>query len=276
VGRGRRPTLDNGEKLKDVMLSEGMPVDDIIGALADQQAELTRVLAALTGADWDRPSRCPEWTVKDVVLHLAQTNEMASASAGGHFDETIRRLTAGLAPADSVDEGADLMVARDRGLTGQEVRDRWQASVDALIAALAACEPGQRVPWVAGQLSARTLATTRLAETWIHTGDVTQAFGAAPAPSDRLWPICRLAWRTLPYAFAQAGRSLTGPVAFELHGPDGDLWGFTPEEAPATTIRGEALELCLVAGRRADPAATGLTGEGPDVGAILELVRTFA
>ena len=54
-----------------------------------------------------------------------------------------------------------------------------------------------RVTWVAGELSARSLATTRLAETWIHTGDVADALGVSLVPTDRLRQIARLAWRTL-------------------------------------------------------------------------------
>ena len=49
------------------------------------------------------------------------------------------------------------------------------------------------------------LATTRLTETWIHAGDVLHAFGQVPAATERLWHIARLAWRTLPYAFARDG-----------------------------------------------------------------------
>jgi hypothetical protein len=36
------------------------------------------------------------------------------------------------------------------------------------------------------------------------------------------------------------------------------------------------VELCLVAARRADPLDTGLRSQGPDAGAVLELVRTYA
>ena len=43
-----------------------------------------------------------------------------------------------------------------------------------------------------------------------------------------------------------------------------------------TTVRGDALDLCLVAGQRADAADTGLVAEGPDAEGVLALVRTFA
>ncbi|HEX6476810.1 MAG TPA: maleylpyruvate isomerase N-terminal domain-containing protein, partial [Acidimicrobiales bacterium] len=57
----------------------------IVGALGEQQAELSDVLASLDDARWQRPSQCKGWTVCDVVLHLAQTNELASASASGRM-----------------------------------------------------------------------------------------------------------------------------------------------------------------------------------------------
>ncbi|MGH9032122.1 MAG: maleylpyruvate isomerase family mycothiol-dependent enzyme, partial [Acidimicrobiia bacterium] len=88
--------------------------------------------------------------------------------------------------------------------------------------------------------------------------------------------VARLAWRTLPYAFARAGRELTGPVAFVLRGPSGAKWEFVPEDDPLTFMRGDGTELCLVAARRVDPRETALRGEGPDVEAVLDLVRTYA
>ena len=176
-----------------------------------------------------------------------------------------------------VDEGAARMVERERGGPAAEVSARWQASgASVLLAALRRHRPGARVTWVAGDLSARTLATTRLAETWIHTGDVAAGLGLEPEPTDRLWHIARLAWRTLPYAFARAGRQLSGPVVFDLRAPNGDSWVFSAEDEPATVVSGDAAVLCEVAARRLPGAESGLRAEGPDAAAVLDLVRTFA
>lgn len=38
-----------------------------------------------------------------------------------------------------------------------------------------------RVPWVVGEMAARTLCTTRLSETWIHTTDVAPTVVTGPA-----------------------------------------------------------------------------------------------
>jgi uncharacterized protein (TIGR03084 family) len=281
-------------------------VDAIITALAQQQAELAGLLAPLNERDWQQPSPCEGWTVADVVLHLAQTEELALASVRGRYAEVVGDLSAGTGFPGTVDDGAALMVERERGQPATAVRDRWQTGADTLRNAFSACDPHERVTWVAGELSARTLATTRLAETWIHTGDVADALGRTVAPTDRLWQVARLAWRTVPYAFARAGRELAGPVAFELLSPSGETWDFVPETAgtstphshartgpdplkenlsirgpvrggaPLTVIRGDAVELCLVAARRVAPEDTDLRGEGPDADAVLELVRTYA
>ena len=153
---------------------------------------------------------------------------------------------------------------------------RWRDGASVLLAAFDATDLGARVTWVAGDLTARTLATTRLAETWIHTGDVAAGLGVELEPTERLWHIARLAWRTLPYALAQAGRQLSGPVVFDLRAPNGDSWVFSGEEEPATVVSGDAAVLCEVAARRLPGAESGLRAEGPDAAAVLELVRTFA
>ena len=251
-------------------------MDEILEALAEQHAELYRLVADLDEAQWQRPSRCEGWSVADVVLHLSQTDELAIGSASGQFSEALGTLAHGIGPPGNVDDGADLMVARDRGQPGSAVLQRWKTGSDHLRALLGATDPHARVVWVAGELSARTLATTRLAECWIHTGDVAEALDVVLVPGDRLRHIARLAWRTLPYAFARSGRELTGPVAFELVSPNGDAWRFVPDEPPLTTVAGPGVDLCLVAARRVDPAATALVADGPDAEAVLELVRTYA
>lgn len=157
-----------------------------------------------------------------------------------------------------------------------ELLGRWTSTTARLVELLDGMDLSTRVTWVAGELSARTLATTRLAETWIHAGDVADALGRELAVTDRLRLVARLAWRTVPYAFNMAGRTLRGPVAFRLTSPSGDLWDFLPDQPAITTITGPAVDLCDVAGRRRDPAGTSLAGDGPDAADVLALVRTYA
>ncbi len=247
-------------------------MDEVLVDLAAEHADLARRLEGLEAEDWGRPTRCPGWDVADVLVHLAQSDELALARlgrpvpgpAGGNWP-----------PGDSVDEVAAAMVEAER-TPGPEAAARWTRAADTLVTVLAETDPSARVPWIMGALSARSLATTRLAEAWIHGGDVAQALGQAQVPSRRLRSIARLAWRTLPYAFARAGRELRGPVTFSLEAPDGGIWDYAPPEPALTRVSGPAHDLCLVAARRREPQATALVAEGPDGADVLALVRTYA
>ncbi|MCA1846361.1 MAG: maleylpyruvate isomerase family mycothiol-dependent enzyme [Actinobacteria bacterium] len=255
------------------------PMDGILTALAEQVDELDGLVAGLDEDGFALPSRCAGWSIADVLLHVAQTNEMATASAERRFTEEAAAFgnrVGSLPPGATSDDMAGMAVAAERGPSGKEVYDRWRASSASQATALSACEASARLRWVAGELSAITLATTRLAETWIHSADVAAGLGRELTPTARLRPIARLAWRTLPYAFAQAGKTLSGPVALRLTAPEGTTWEFEPDEPATTTVSGPALDFCLVAARRLAPSETALTASGADGNDVLFLVRTFA
>ncbi|HUV11603.1 MAG TPA: maleylpyruvate isomerase family mycothiol-dependent enzyme [Acidimicrobiia bacterium] len=250
---------------------------EIVDALAQQHAELAGLLDGLDEAGWRQASPCDGWDVAAVVLHLAQSDEIALASVQGRFSEFVEALGASdAAPGSTVDEGVERLVAGERASSPAEIHDRWSRGASAMRAELLHSDPHTRVRWVVGDMAARTLATTRLAETWIHTRDVAVALEVDLEPTDRIWHIARLAWRTLPHAFARDDRAPPGPVAFRLAGPDGAPWDFSPDGDVPTEITGDALELCLVAARRVPSDATSLRGDGPDADTVLELVRTWA
>jgi uncharacterized protein (TIGR03084 family) len=252
-------------------------MDPVVDALAAQQGELNSILSGLSEDRWRAPTRCEGWDVSDVVTHLAQTDELAIASADGQYSEYLSQLSRDLGEGSgNVDEGAARMVESERGVPVSELFNRWNSASTRLVGVLDAMNLSTRVQWVAGELSARTLSTTRLSETWIHSGDVAEAVGVELQQTDRLRHIARLAWRTLPYAFTSSGHSMTGPVEFRLTSPSGEPWDFVPDEPAVTTVSGSALELCNVASRRVNPEATSLVALGPDAAEVLALVRTYA
>jgi uncharacterized protein (TIGR03084 family) len=252
-------------------------VHDLLDALAAQHAELAALVDGCTTADWERPTRCVGWDVASVLLHLAQTDELAASSARGELEPLEGGLMSTTTDSDAtVDGAAASSVDRERAAGGDAIRDRWHAGSKEMQAAFAVADPHERVTWVTNPLSVQTLAATRLSECWIHTGDIATALGVEQAPTDRLRFVTRLAWRTLPYAFEQAGVVMQGPVALDLIGPNGDAWRFEPDAPARTTITGAAVEFCEVAARRIDASETGLVGVGPDADAALRLVRTYA
>ena len=252
-------------------------MEKITAALTGQHAELGALLSGLDDAGWASATRCPGWDVSDVVLHMAQTEELALASVRGSIDDAREQSGFGSFDPWDVDGAAGEAVAKQRGARPAELAARWNAVATASVSAFAAADPAKRVQWIHGDLPVRTLATTRLAEAWIHSGDIAGALGVKLEPSDRLWHIARLAWRTLPYALSKAGQTLVAGVALELTAPDGSTWIFADDtKRNLTTIRGSAEMFCEVAARRVPGDESGLEATGPDRHAVLDLVRTFA
>ncbi|MBW3536980.1 MAG: maleylpyruvate isomerase family mycothiol-dependent enzyme [Actinobacteria bacterium] len=245
----------------------------VFDALDQQHRELGDFLERLEPADWEAASRCDGWSVADVVLHLAQTDELVIAGCTGAATEARSFFSPNATGVETVDDAAERAVQSERGLPIEDLVARWRRASETSRQLLRDRPPSQRIPWVVGDLPPRTLATTRLAEYWIHTGDV---FPAGQAADDRLWHIARLAWRTLPYAFSRAGVDLSGPVDLRITSPEGDEWAFEPDGEAATTVIGPALDWCRLAARRAEPVDTALKAKGPDADAVLRLARTFA
>jgi len=239
--------------------------------LAAEQDRLEQVLGGLAAADWDRPSGAAGWRVRDVVLHLAQTEELVIASASGEAGSPFGRRS----DDESIDDLAGRLVTAERDTPAGETYQRWRTARRGAVGALRRCPPGTRLPWATTTLSPTTLATTRLAEHWAHGLDITAPLGIPYPDTGRLRHVAWLATRTLPYAFMAAGQTAAGTVRCSLAAPDGGTWELGPDDA-GSVITGPAGAFCRVAAQRLDPAGSGLTATGPDGAAALRVLRTYA
>ena len=242
--------------------------------LGAEQERLEKILAGLDEKQWLSGSGAAGWTIADVVLHLAQSEDAVVATA------TRGSLRGGLgAPVsdragETMDERAAEAVRMERAAPA-EVFARWQRARQAALAAMRAADPDQPVQWMVGTLKPATLATTRLAEHWAHGLDIAGPLGADFPDTARLKHVAWLAHRTLPYALSLVGEP-AATVRCELIAPDGQqVWRFGPAEAESA-ITGAAGEFCRVAAQRLDPARSGLEASGPHGATALRLVRTYA
>jgi uncharacterized protein (TIGR03084 family) len=244
---------------------------EIFDDLAAEYDRLDGIFAGLSAADWASPSAAAGWRVVDVLLHLAQAEEVVVATVTG---SPVRPSVAvGAQGSVSVDEAMDLWVAAERA--GYEVvYPRWQEARHRSVEVLRAADPDKASPWASAPLRPATLATTRLAEHWAHALDITGPLSIPYPDTVRLRHIARLACRTLPYAFAIAGEQ-PGPVRAELTGPDGTTWQFGPADAPSV-ISGPAGAFCRVGARRLAPEESGLTTTGPHGAVALQVLRNYA
>ncbi|HWF80497.1 MAG TPA: maleylpyruvate isomerase family mycothiol-dependent enzyme [Streptosporangiaceae bacterium] len=239
----------------------------IFDDLENEEARLQDILERLDDSQWATESGAPGWSVADVVLHLAQSEEGVVASVTGVGIDA--RHETGV----SVDEQMARLVESQRD-TPQRIFQRWRTARVAALAELRGADPAKQLRWIEAPLKPATLATTRLAEHWAHALDITRPLGIDLPDTDRLRHIAWLAHRSLAYAFALAGQP-DQQVYCRLTAPGGETWEYGPQGA-ASSITGSAGAFCRVAAQRLAPDQSGLRGEGPHGAAALNVLRTYA
>jgi uncharacterized protein (TIGR03084 family) len=246
--------------------------DLLRGLLADLAAEgeaLDGVLAALSPDDWARPTPAEGWTIAHQVSHLAWTDEVALLAATDPAGFSAAR-----AAEPDGDRGADASTAA--GELPAALLARWRASRARLAEALAAVPDGTKLPWFGPPMSASSMATARLMETWAHGVDIGDALDRPPRASSRLDHVAHLGVRTRAFAFAAHGREAPAvPVRVELTRADGSRWTDGPEDAEQS-VTGPLLDFCLRVVQRRPRAVLDLVAIGDVADQWLDVAQAFA
>jgi uncharacterized protein (TIGR03084 family) len=244
----------------------------VIDDLRAESEELDRLTAALSPDQWALPTPAPGWTLAHQIAHLAWTDRSAllAVTDADAFQALVEKALA--VPDAFVDQGAE----EGARLPPAELLAGWRAGRNALDRALRAAPPGSRFPWYGPPMSAASMATARLMETWAHGLDIADALGVVRPPTDRIRHVARLGVRTRDFAHTVHG--LTPPAdefRVELTAPSGELWAHGPEHAPQR-VTGPALDFCLLVTQRAHRADLALTAVGPDADRWLDIAQAFA
>jgi uncharacterized protein (TIGR03084 family) len=125
-------------------------------------------------------------------------------------------------------------------------------------------------------MSAASMATARLMETWAHGQDILDALGATRRPTARLRHVAHIGVRTRDFAYLVRDRDRpTAEFRIELTGPGGEAWAWGPEDAPQR-VSGPALDFCLLVTRRRHRDDLALRADGPDADEWLNIAQAFA
>ncbi|KUO20432.1 TIGR03084 family metal-binding protein [Streptomyces dysideae] len=244
----------------------------VIDDLREESEELDLLVAELSPEQWALATPAPRWTIAHQIAHLAWTDRAAllAVTDPGAFTHEVEKALA--APDRFVDEGAEEGATKP----GAEILAGWRDGRKALAAALCAAPAGTRFPWYGPPMSAASMATARLMETWAHGLDVADALGVVRTPTDRLRHVARIGVRARDYAFGVRG--LTPPTEefrVEIVGPSGDVWAYGPEDAPQR-VTGPAFDFCLLVTHRAHRTDLAVTAHGPDADRWLDIAQAFA
>jgi uncharacterized protein (TIGR03084 family) len=252
---------------------------EILSDLVAEQQALDQFLQRISERQWNLPTSAPGWSIKDTVSHLAYSEQFA-AKAIEDGPAIIKK-----AKITNIDTWNAIGVEQGREMRYQQVIEWWRNSRADVVDALSRMDGSERVPWVVGDMSARSFATVRLMETWAHGLDIKDAMEGLLtfdeeeddpiADTSRIRHIAWLAHRMLPYAFSEAGEEFPkSGIRLELMGPRYARWVYGPEGAE-NVVKGIAGEWCRIAVRRLDYGATSLKAEGDDAETALRVVRTY-
>jgi uncharacterized protein (TIGR03084 family) len=175
-------------------------------------------------------------------------------------------------PTGFVDAGAEELAVRppDRLLTD------WRHTRLRLHDELLAVANGRKLPWFGPPMSAASMATARLMETWAHGLDVADTLGVKRPATARLRSIAHIGVRTRDFAFSINGLAVPAePFRVELRAPDGATWSWGPEDA-GQRVTGTVEDFCMLVTQRRPRAALDVHAVGDDAEKWLSIAQAFA
>jgi len=256
---------------------------EILSDLVAEEQQLDQFLQSLSTREWKWKTPGVGWTIQDQVSYLAYVeNFAAEVIAEGEPRIEAEKIK-------DIDEWLARGPAEGLGQRHQEVIEWWRHGRADVVDALSRMLATDRIPWIYGDMSAKSFATMRLMETWAHGLDIKVAVleRITPLPEDeleeeeedpladtvRLRHIAWLGHKSLPFAFEEAGEPFPEQgIRVELMGPKYAAWRFGPEDTDQV-IRGMAGDWCRVVVQRQNASETGLKAVGESAERALEIVR---
>jgi uncharacterized protein (TIGR03084 family) len=246
--------------------------DSVVADLRAESDALDDLVAGLDDDGWRLETPAPGWTIAHQIAHLWWTDRVSVVAVTDEpgFGDIVRDASTN--PLGFVDEGAEQLATTAPALMLAE----WRTTRTRLHDELLAVTPGRKLPWFGPPMSAASMATARLMETWAHGLDVADALGVTRPPTARLRSIAHIGVRTRDFAFSVHGKPVPAePFLVELSAPDGDTWTWGPEDA-AQRVTGSAEDFCMLVTQRRPRAEVDVTAVGDDATAWLTIAQAFA
>ena len=248
---------------------------DLSAVLADLTAEydeLDAVVATLPESEWARATPSAGWTIAHQIAHLAWTDDVAALAVTdpAEFQREIQNALS------DVGGFVDRAAAERATQPPAELLASWRSGRVALVTALAAVPDGTKLAWFGPPMSAASMATARLMETWAHGQDVADALGVTRTPTARLRHVAHIGARTRDFAYLLNDRPVPAEqFRVELSAPDGELWTWGPAAA-AQRVTGPALDFCWLVTQRRHRSDLALRAEGAEADESLDIAQAFA
>ncbi|HUI02203.1 MAG TPA: maleylpyruvate isomerase family mycothiol-dependent enzyme [Acidimicrobiales bacterium] len=193
--------------------------EPVVAILAEEWGAIDALLRGLEASEWELPTECPGWTVRDVVSHLVGTERSLLGDP-----EPERPSPAPAHVRNPVGAGNEAWVAARRSRPGAEVAEEFRAVTGRRLSELRAA-PAERFaapgPSPVGVVPYREFMHVRVMDCWVHEQDIRVATGRPghdDGPAARL-SLDRLA-SGLPFVVGKQAAAPEGSaVTVDVRGP---------------------------------------------------------
>ncbi|WP_101952861.1 TIGR03084 family metal-binding protein [Mycobacterium sp. 3519A] len=244
----------------------------MVADLRAESNELDALVADLPAERWADATPAAGWTIAHQIAHLLWTDRVALTAVTDEAGFADVLDEAAKDPTGFVDAGAEELAA----LPPDRLLADWRQTRARLHDELLGVADGRKLPWFGPPMSAPSMATARLMETWAHGLDVADALGVKRPATARLRSIAHIGVRTRDFAFSINGLTPPAdPFRIELRAPDGSTWEWGPEDA-AQRVTGSAEDFCMLVTQRRARAELDVQSVGADAETWLGIAQAFA
>lgn len=238
-----------------VIVGDMALIEQLIADLDAESASVDEIVADLPAEEWARPTPAE-------VEHRPPDRASVLDRHGGRLPTPGVQLRA----HRRLGRSARLRRRGGRAMARYEPAKilrrwrRWRQSCRAL----ATVPSGTQIPWFGPPMSAASMATAPAHRAyWAHDLDVAETLGVQREPTDRLKSIAHLGVRTRNFAYlVNQLEPPAGEFRIELTAPSGepvDLGRASPN-----TVRGSAIDFCMLITQRRAPEDLALEVTGDD------------
>jgi uncharacterized protein (TIGR03084 family) len=244
----------------------------MVADLRAESGDLDAMVADLPADRWADATPAPGWTIAHQIAHLLWTDGVALTAVTDEAGFAAVLADAAEDPTGFVDAGAEELAL----LPPERLLVDWRQTRTSLHDELLTVADGRKLPWFGPPMSAPSMATARLMETWAHGLDVADALGVKRPATARLRSIAHIGVRTRDFAFTVHGLTPPAePFHVELRAPDGSTWSWGPDDA-VQRVTGSAEDFCMLVTQRRPRSALDIQALGDDAAKWLTIAQAFA
>ena len=236
---------------------------------------LYKILDSLSDRDFSIATTFKNYTIRDVLAHLylfdyaAELSLIDPKSFQSFANELIKKIIQGVSMITIADEWL-------KGMNNSTLLKNWKNLYLKLSGLYLSENPKTRIPWFGVEMSALSIITSRLMETWAHGQEVYDILEIDRIHNDSIKNIAVLGVNTFGWTFKNRNLDIPEEIPYlQLTAPSGEIWEWN-ECSTTNSIKGSAVQFCQVVTQVRNIADTQLNVVGKPAKMWMSIAQCFA